>query len=206
METLIKDIRYGIRSLIKRPSFTSIAVITLALGIGANTAIFSVVNAALLRPLPFKDPDRLMAVMQNDPARGYYDIGCTPPDFRELRERNRVFEQMAAFYTNDFNLSEGNEPEQVTGAVVSSNLFPLLRVEPALGRSFLRAEEQFGNHRVVLLAYGLWQRRFGSDRSLTGRLITLNGEKFTVLGVMSTEFQFPNKTVQLWTPMAFELE
>ena len=206
METLFQDLRYGFRMFLKTPGFAAVIVLTLALGIGANTAIFSVVNAVLLRPLPFKDPDRLMVVLQNDPAKSYYDIGCTPPDFRELKERNRVFDQMAAFYTNDFNLSEGNEPEQFTGAVVSSNLFPLLRVEPALGRSFLRAEEQFGNHRVVLLAYGLWQRRFGSDRSLTGRLITLNGEKFTVLGVMSPEFQFPNKTVQLWTPMAFELE
>ena len=206
METLFQDLRYGFRMFLKTPGFAAVIVLTLALGIGANTAIFSVVNAVLLRPLPFKDPDRLMVVLQNDPAKSYYDIGCTPPDFRELKERNRVFDQMAAFYTNDFNLSEGNEPEQFTGAVVSSNLFPLLRVEPALGRSFLGAEEQFGNHRVVLLAYGLWQRRFGSDRSLTGRLITLNGEKFTVLGVMSPEFQFPNKTVQLWTPMAFELE
>src|SRR5216110_3768272 len=122
MDSLIKDISFGIRSLLKRPGFTLIAVITLALGIGANTAIFSAVNAVLLRPLPFKDPDRLMVVLQNDPAKSYYDIGCTPPDFRELKERNRVFDQMAAFYTNDFNLSEGNEPEQVTGAVVSSNL------------------------------------------------------------------------------------
>jgi putative ABC transport system permease protein len=203
METLFQDLRYSLRMLLKRPGVTAVAVVALALGIGANSAIFSVVNTVLLRPLPYPDPDRLMMVKETNLPRGEADVGVSTPDFREWRDRNQVFERMAAYAATNFNISGDGEPERVRGVVTSTDLFAALGVNPAQGRTFLAEEEQFGNHRVVVLSHGLWQRRFGADPNIIGQPITLNGEQFNVIAIMPASFRFPDKNVALWTPLAF---
>ena len=203
METLIQDLRYGLRMLIKRPSFTGIAVIALALGIGANTAIFSVVNAVLLRPLPFNDPDQLMIVKETNLPRGLADMNVSLPDFREWRDGNQVFEHIAAYRNENYNITGTGESERVAGLMTSADLFRLLRVNPIHGRTFSPEDEQFGNHQVVILSYGLWRRRYGGDPGLVGKGITLNGNPFTVIGVMPDGFQYRNADAALWTPLAF---
>src|SRR2546427_9203738 len=166
METLIKDIRYGIRSLIKRPSFTSIAVITLALGIGANTAIFSVVNAVLLRPLPFPHSEQLVTLWERNPKQGYEQNPPAAGNFVDWRDQNRVFSQMAIYApSKKFNLAFEDRPERITGAAVSASLFELLGMSPVQGRVFSAEEEQPGRDQVVLISHGLWQRRFAADRN-----------------------------------------
>ncbi|MCI0403111.1 MAG: ABC transporter permease [Acidobacteria bacterium] len=176
METLWQDLRYGARQLARSPGFTAVAVLTLALGIGGNTAIFSVVNGVLLRPLPYQDPDRLVLVWQTDPQLAGGFSGSSPPDYREWRSRNQAFSDMAAMFTRSFSLTGEPEPEQVSGAFASPQLFPVLGVEPRLGRGFLAEEEQYGRHRVVLLSDGLWQRRFGGNPAIVGRSIPMNNE------------------------------
>jgi predicted permease len=205
MQTLIQDLRYGARTLLKNPVFTLIAVITLALGIGANTAIFSVVDAVLLRPLPYPEADRLVFLWTTSKG-GTSIFGSAMPDYRDWRDQNRTLEGLAGFYYGDFNLSPaGGEPERVQGAYVTSNLFNALKVSPTLGRLFTPEEDQFGRHRVVLLSHGLWQRSFGGDRSIVGREIKLGGESFTVAGVMPRGLPFFDNVpeVELWTPIAF---
>ncbi|HKC88250.1 MAG TPA: ABC transporter permease [Blastocatellia bacterium] len=202
MQTLWQDLRYGARMLLKSPGFTLIAVFTLALGIGANTAIFSVVNAVLLRPLPYSEPERLMMVNTTDLTRGGANMGINLPDFREWRDRNRSFEAVAAFSVDSYNISGNEEPERVAGAVASAGLFKTMGVNPAQGRAFLSEEEQYGKHRVVVLSDSLWQRRFGAQTRLDGQKLKLNGEVFTVIGVAPREFQFPYQNVMLWIPLA----
>ena len=202
MKDLIHDLRYGARMLIKKPGFTLVAIITLALGIGANTAIFSVVNAVLLRPLPFPQPERLAMVNTTNLERGITNFGTSMPDFRAWRERNRVFEKMAAFSTTSFNISGTTEPERVSGARASADLFSVLGVTPVRGRAFTGEEEIFGKHHVVIVSEALWQRRFGAEASLTDQRMTLNGEQYAIIGVMPRAFQFPDQTVALWTPLA----
>ncbi len=202
MQSFIQDLRYGARTLMKKPGFTLIAVITLALGIGANTAIFSVVNAVLLRPLPYPEPERLMTVSSTDLTRGNADFGINLPDFREWRASNRSFEAIAAFSADNYNISGNEEPERVVGAVASADFFKAMGVSPAEGRAFLREEEQYGKHRVVVLSDGLWSHRFGARARLDGQTIKLNGEVFTVIGVMPRGFQFPYQNVMLWRPLA----
>ncbi len=199
-----RDVKYGIRTLAGRPGFTCVAVLTLALGIGANAAIFSIVNAALLRPLPYHDPGRLVLVLEANPSRGIERMGSAPPDFRVWRESNRVFTEMAAFYGGSFNISSGDEPEQVPGKSVSADFFSLLGSPAFLGRTFLEEEEQFGKHRVAVLSHGLWRRRFASDPGAVGRDITLNGERYNVIGIMPEGFRDPKPGIELWVPMSFE--
>jgi putative ABC transport system permease protein len=201
---MLNDIRYGVRMLLKNPGFTIVAVLTLALGIGANTAIFSVVNAVLLRPLPYQDPDRLVKVWSTNRPQGMERNWTAPPDFREWRDQNQVFKQMAAYYYNFFNFSGREEADRVWGTYVSASLFPLLGAKAALGRTFLPEEEQFGNHRVIILSHGLWERRFGADPSIIGQDLIVDGEKFTLVGIMPAHFWFPERSVDLWAPMAFE--
>ena len=203
MRTLWQDLRYGARMLWKNPGTTFVIVVALALGVGANTAIFSVVNAVLLRPLPFENPDQLMVVWETNPARGVQQGTPSPPDFREWRDRSQSFEQMAAFYEEDYNVSGSGDPERLTGAVVSTNFFSTLKINPALGRTFLPDEEQFGAHRVAVLSHGLWQRRFGANPQLIGQTITLNNQPHTVIGIAPPEFQLAGVRAELWTPMAF---
>jgi putative ABC transport system permease protein len=202
MQTLWQDLRYGARMLLKNPGFTLVAVITLALGVGANTAIFSVVNAVLLRPLPYPDSGQLTQVWETDLARGGYDITASMPDYREWRRRNQSFAHLSAYSTNDYNISGGEEPERVIGARVDTDFFNLLGVNPAQGRGFSGEEGVYGNHRVVVLSDALWRRRFGDEARLNGQTIRLNGEAFTVIGVTPRGFRFPSNGAALWTPLA----
>ena len=204
MNTFMQDIRYAIRVMLKSRGFTVAAVMALALGIGANTAIFSVVNAVLLRPLPYPYPERIMTVWQNLETRGGPEREYTSPaDFKDWKEQNQTFEHMAALTGWGPTLTGQSEPEQLRGAAVSYDMFSVLGVEPALGRSFTEEEDRPGAERVVILSNGLWRRRFGADPSLVGSTISLGGESYTVIGVMPPGFKFPiiNRT-ELWRPLS----
>jgi len=205
MNTILQDLRYAFRQLRKAPGFTAVAVLTLALGIGANTAIFSVIDAVLLRPLPFKDPGRVVAVKTTEPDRRD-DIGVSYPAFLDWRSRNHVFEGISAFRTDDFTLTGNGEPAHLRGAIVSANLPSLLGVLPMLGRSFLPAEDHPEAGLPILLGDRFWRDRFGSDRKILGQSLTLSGQVFTVVGVMPATFQFPVQRDQIdfWTTVALD--
>lgn len=203
MEVLLKDIRYGIRGLLSRPGFTCIAVLTLALGIGANTAIFSVVNAVLLRPLPFPEPDRLVMVWEDASFAGFPRNTPAPANYADWKAQNQVFEEMAALDERSFNLTGDGEAEKIEAYGVTANFFPLLGIKPALGRNLLPEEDKPEANKVVMLNYSLWQQRYGGERSVIGRELLLNGEKHTVVGVMPAGFQFLDSQIGLWVPMAF---
>src|SRR5919205_558273 len=197
------DLRYGARTLWKNKGFTAVAVIALALGIGANSAIFSVVNTVLLRPLPYKDSDRLVMVWEDNSKIGYPHDTPAPGNYADWRDQNQVFEGMAATADVSLNLTGAGEPERFDGKRVSANFFSLLGVEPRLGRGFMPEEDAPGANKVVVLSHGLWQRRFGSDPGVVGKTITLNGEGYTVVGVMPQGFQFLSDDVSMWVPIAF---
>ena len=202
----LHDLRYAIRQQRKNPAFTIVAVITLALGIGANTAIFSVVNTILLQPLPYKDPQRLVLVWEENAKQGYPTDTPTAANFIDWRDQNQLFEGMAAMAPDSFNLTGSGDPERLEGRRVSASFFPLLGVDPHLGRVFMAAEDQPGSGHVVLLSYGLWQRRFGGDASIVGKTLNLNGAGYTVVGVMPPRFQFPTPDDEVWVPIAFSQE
>jgi len=200
MQSLLQDIRYGARMLTKNAGFTAIAVLTLALGIGANTAIFSVVNAELLRPLPFHDPGRLVSIGVTNSRTGWKSGNADYPDFEDWRAQNQVFEKMAAYYENKLTLTGVQSPAHLEAEVVSADLFALLGVTPKLGRTFLPVEDQAG-HNVVILEQQFWKQHFGGDPGIIGRTITLNNRAYTVVGVMPAGFEFPlqRKPVSVWT-------
>jgi putative ABC transport system permease protein len=203
METLLKDIRYGVRGLIKRPGFTATALLTLALGIGANTAIFSVINAVLLRPLQFKDPEQLVIVWEDASFAGFPRNTPAPANYFDWKNQNQSFIDVAASAYVSFNLTGDGEPERVSGHSVTANFFPLFGVPPLLGRSFLPEEDRPGANKVVMLSQSLWESRYGGDRQILNREILLNGEKHTVVGVMPASFQFLEQEIRLWVPIAF---
>jgi putative ABC transport system permease protein len=205
MENLWQDIKYGVRMLLKAPSFSIVATIALALGIGANTAIFSVVNAVLLRPLPFPHSERLMAVWETDLLRSQERGSYSYPNFADLRSQNHVFEHLASYHNSDFILTGRGDPARLQGAVVNADMFTLLGAEPLLGRGFLPDEDKpVSSGRVVVLSQELFQQRFNSDAGLLNQSITLDGASYTVVGVMPRAFQFPvqNESVELWTTVA----
>jgi putative ABC transport system permease protein len=203
MGTLLQDLRYGFRMLVKTPGFSVVAIVALALGIGVNTAIFSVVNAVLLRPLPFKDPDNLVWAQAADLKTGELGGSISPPDFLDYREQNRVFEHFAALQSISFTLTgEAVEPERVMGARVSADFFEALGIAPAIGRSFLAEEEREGSNRVAVISHGLWQRRFGGDPNLVGKTFDLSGQSAVIVGIMPAGFQFPSEA-EMWSPIAF---
>src|SRR5262245_43980247 len=206
MDTLLRDIRYGIRGLLKRPGFTLIALMALALGIGANTAIFSLVNAVLVQPLPFKDPDRLVWMWGNI-RQGGNRASVSPLDFLDYRQQNKTFEQFAATFSIplSINLTGEGEPERIQSAGVTGNYFQAVGVSPLLGRTFVLDNEKTGNDQVTVLSYGLWQRRFGADPNIINKTIALNGRMHLILGVMPKEFNFP-RAAELWLPMNFDSE
>jgi len=206
METLLKDIRYGARTLLKNRGFTAIAVLALALGIGANTAIFTVVNAVLLRPLPFEKPEQLVMVWEKRMQLGRERNPVSPPDFTDWRAQNQVFEDMAAFSNQGFNLGAGTEPERIQGAGVSPSLFTVLRVRPRIGRAFDPDEDKPGANPVVIIGGALWQRSFGSDPEIVGKTIKLNERPYTVVGVMPADFVFPNRRSEIWIPLILSPE
>ncbi|HEX4638645.1 MAG TPA: ABC transporter permease, partial [Chthoniobacterales bacterium] len=202
------NLRHSLRSLIKQPLFSGIVILTFALGIGANTAVFSVVDAVMLRALPFPQPQKLVMLLLYDMKAGAAEINqdqtCSYPDFADWRSQNRVFEQMAVYTNNSVTtLTEGGQAIHVQGEAVSANLFSLLGVQPILGRSFLAKEDEPGN-RVVILNHAFWQRQFGGDPAIIGKVMTFNGEKFEVIGVMPKGFQFPIGTFdpEVWTTMS----
>ena len=203
MGDLWQDLRYGARMMWKNPGFTVVAVLALALGIGANSAIFSVVNTVLLRPLPYRNPDQLVMVWEDDTKGGYPRDTPAAANYMDWRNQSSVFEGMAAIADQNFNLTGTGDPEKLVGRRVSANLFPLLGVEPQIGRAFLAEEDQPGRNRVVVISHGLWQRRFGADANVINQALTLNGESYTVVGVMPPHFQFPSREDELWVPIAF---
>jgi predicted permease len=207
MQTLWQDLRYGARMLLKNPGFTLVAIVTLALGIGANTTIFSVINSLLLKPIPFPDAERLVLVWEsrtNDPKIRSI---VSAPNFWDWRRQNDVFENIAIFDSagKGYNLAGDGEPERVSGVRVSAGFFDVLGVKPRLGRTFLLEEETAGKHQVVVMSYGLWRSRYNSDPAIVGKTIKVDGENHTVIGVMPPEFEFqfrsPNR--QLWVPVAY---
>ena len=205
MNTLLQDIRFGLRMLLKSPSISIVATIALALGIGANTAIFNVVNAVLLRPLPFPEPDSLVALFETDTQRGLQRGSHSYPNFMDLRAQNTVFENVACYHGSDYIMTGRGEPARLQGAVVTANLFALLKVQPMLGRVFLPDEDKpTETGRVVVLSNKLFQQRFNGDPSILNQAITLEGIKFTVIGVMPPAFEFPiqNDPVEVWTTIA----
>ena len=204
MVTLLQDLKYGLRMLAKNPGFTAVAVLTLALGIGANTAIFSVVDGVLFHPLPYPDPGRLVMVWMR-----FTDIGLpndrnsvSAPEFRDLSEFNRSFAGLAAIGGDVFNLGVQGTPQRIEGADVSPSLFSVLGVQARLGRTFLPEEAQPGRNKVVVLSDGLWKRAFGGDPSVVGRMISTNGSAARVVGVMPPGFDFPRQA-EMWAPLAF---
>jgi putative ABC transport system permease protein len=200
LENLLQDVRYGLRQLRRNPGFTAVAVLTLALGIGANTVMFSVVNSVLLRPLPYENPEELMRLDEkNLPRLPHFSVA--PANFLSWQQQGTSFEEMAAFTGWDVALTGVGVPEQVVGARVSANLFATLGIIPAEGRSFRQDEDRPGRDQVVLVGYNLWRRRFGADPALLGRPMTLDGQTYTVVGIMPRGFQFPSD-VEIWKPLA----
>ena len=210
MRDFLQDIRYGLRILAKHSGFTAAAVLTLALGIGADTAIFSLVDGVLLKPLPFEEPDRLVAIWEADTQDGHL-MSVAPLNFRDWREQNTTFEDIAAFYPDDFTLVGSGDPEQIEGARVSAGTFALLGIGPAIGRGFLPEEDRAGGPRAVVLGDSLWKRRFGSSREILGSAVRLDGADYTVIGVMPPGFSYPPAIVrqgtappiraELWAPL-----
>src|SRR5262245_15338629 len=203
MGNLLQDLRYGARTLLKNPGFTLIAVLTLALGIGANTAIFSVVNAVLLRSLPFHDPDRLVMVWEDASFAGFPRNTPAPANYADWKSQNSTFEDMAATAGASFNVTGDGEPERVAAEQVTHNFFNLLGVQPLIGRTFAPEDDKVGANKVTVLSYELWQSRYGARREILNSNIQLNGEKYTVVGVLPQGFQFLNKEDRLWVPIAF---
>ncbi|HEV8484611.1 MAG TPA: ABC transporter permease [Blastocatellia bacterium] len=199
MQRLLQDLRYGARMLATKPAFTLIAVVTLALGIGANTAIFSVVNAVLLRPLPYKDSERIMTIWQDNSRAGMKREAVSPANFLDIRNRNQLFEAIAAAEPFGYSLTGQGEPERFSSWLVSADFFQILGVDALYGRTFLPEEYKSGNEAVVVIGHGLWQRRFGGDPGLVGQTVLLNGQPYTIVGVMPPEFQFPPGR-ELWAP------
>ena len=207
MRTLLQDIRYGLRVLWQKPGFTLVALLTLALGIGANTAVFSLVSAVLMRPLEYRDAERLVTVWEDGSAAGFPRDGPSVGNYADWKAQNKVFEDVAAIDQRTFDLTgEGGEPEKIFGLGVTANFFPLLGAEAQLGRVLLPEEDRPGAHRVAVLSHGLWQRRFGGERSAVGSEVLLNGEPYAVVGVMPADFQFEYPNVDLWVPIAFTPE
>ena len=216
MRDVFDDLRYAARLLVKNYAFTIGAVLTLALGIGANSAIFSVVNAVLLRPFPYANPDRVVVVWETQLQRNLPKMFAAPPNFADWREQNQVFEEMAAFDPRPFFLKQDGEPAQIKGARVTASLFSVLKVAPMLGRVFSEEEDQPGKGQVVELGYRLWRDRLNSDPNVIGRQITLNDQSYTVIGVMPQEFSFPppvhfkgglrDERADLWIPFDMDMK
>ncbi len=196
MSSFLPDIRFGIRMLLKRPGLTAVAIISLALGIGANTAIFSVMDATLLRSLPFAEPDRLLLIKTS----GFFGEAMSGADLNDLQTQSKSFAPIGAYSSENINLSGDGEPERLSSSRITPNFCALLGRPPQLGRAFADAEAQSGGDRVALLSDGLWRRRFGADKSIVGRTIKLDAHDYTVVGVMPAGFSFPEQA-QVWTPL-----
>src|SRR5205807_5292533 len=188
---MFKDLRFAFRQLLKQPAFTAIAVITVALAIGATTAVLSLVNGLLVRPLPYREPQRLILLLQHFKSQNLERIPVSPPEFKDYETRARGFEKLGAFGYTNFNLAGEDRPERIAGATVTAGVLPLLGVSPIKGRFFQPEECTLGRDDVVIISARLWQRRFNSDPQIIGTKLLLNGKDFTVVGVMPAGFDFP---------------
>src|SRR5262245_21730208 len=207
MQTLFQDMRFGLRMLLKNPGFTAVAVITLALGIGANTAIFSVVNAVLLGSLPYADADRLAIVWEDQRQRNRLENVINLGNFFDWKEQNKVFEDMAAFFDSSFILSNDGKHEEVPSQIDTTSLFSLLGVNAILGRTFAPDDGKDVQPRVAVISYALWQRRFGGDPHIVGRKLISQGQDTTIIGVLPAKFTWhikqgsmTKKSAELWLP------
>jgi putative ABC transport system permease protein len=201
MRNFLQDLRYGMRIMVKRPGFTLIAALTLALGIGANTAIFSAVNAVLLRPLPFPESEQLLDLAETFKPNGWGTVSV--PTLEDWQSQNTVFAGISAYWFTSFNLQGGDTPQRIPGLNVSANYFDVLGVKPALGRAFLPGEDVAGNEHVVVLSDDLWRRNFAANPNIINQTIPLNGQQYTVVGVMPREMSALYRTVQMWSPLVF---
>jgi len=201
MDNLLSDIRYGVRNLIKRPGFTLIAVLTLALGIGANSSIFSAINALLLHPLPLPDHERIMAIWDKNPSHGLDHNEVTVANYFDWRAQNNSFEKLALYRWWSVNLTGLETPERIQGFLVTGNFFDTLGVKPTMGRAFTEEENQPGKDAVAIIAYSLWQRRFGGDPNIINKTINVNSITRTVVGVLPPKFNFP-KGAEVYAPIA----
>ncbi len=204
MGTFRQDLRYAVRMLLKKPGFTLVAVMTLALGIGANTAIFSIVNAVLLRSLPYPEPDRLTQIWETFRPQDVMVTSISPHNFADWQRENQSFERLASYSYATFTLTLDDQPEPVSGLRVSADFLSVMGVSPALGRDFLMEEDAPGKNRVLILSHALWQRRFAGDDGIVGQAIPVNGETFTIVGVMPKDFTFPDST-DIWSPIGLDL-
>lgn len=205
MYSIACDLRYALRTLAKSPGFAMAAILTLALGVGANTAVFSLVNAVLLRPLAFEAPDRLVLVWESAPFFNTRDSPVAPANYFDWRSRSRSFEEMGAIEPHMYKLLGGGEPEVIEGSVATASLFRVLRTKPLLGRIFLDSEDETGAPKVALISEGLWRRRFAADRGIVGKLVSLGGEKHTIVGVLAAGTEPPGhyspRPGEIWTPL-----
>lgn len=200
MKSITQDLRFALRSLLKRPAFTLIAILSLGLGIGANTAIFSVINSVLLRPLPYADPDQLVDLYETSPQTSRGTV--SPVSFHGWREQNSTFSNMSAYTTADVNLQAVANPERLPVVYTSDNIFNLLGARPMLGRGFLAGEDTYGAPHVAVISAGLWKRRFGSDPHMIGKSVMLSGDPYTIVGIMPASFRFPaDMDRDLWLPL-----
>src|ERR1041384_5050041 len=198
LSTLLQDIRYGARMLLKDPGVTFIVIIALALGIGANTAIFSVVNSVLLRPLPYDEADRLVFLNEKSPVLD--EMSISYPNFEDWRAQNQSFEHIGVYNRSSYNLTGTGEPERIITGQVSADLFTVLHANPAMGRVFTNEEDKPGGPPFVVLSNGLWQRRFGGQASILNQPIQLNGKSYTVIGIMPRDYAYPSR-VEMWVPV-----
>ena len=205
-ELVAADVRYAFRTLRRNPGFAIVVLLTLALGIGANAAIFSVVNGVLLRPLPYRDADRLMVIRGDLKRPGLNDIPASAGEYVDYRDRSHAFEQVAAYDTVGFNLTGGGEPERVDGAIVSTTLFSLLGASAQVGRTLVADEDQPGRDDVVVLSHSLWTRRFSANPAIVGQTIPVDGRPAQVVGVMPAAFQFPDRSIEIWKPFLLDAE
>jgi putative ABC transport system permease protein len=205
MDNVLQDIRHGIRVLASKPIYTFIAVLTLALGIGASSAIFSVVNAVLLRPLPYPDSERIVRLWENDAQRSRPKTPLSPANFVDWASRNQVFDEIGAYQSWSANLTGLREPDRLQGALVSASVFQLLGVTPQIGRPFLPEEDQPGHNLVVVVSDSLWRRLLDSDPTILSKSVTINGKSYSVIGVMPPGFDFPSKA-EIWSPIAFDAD
>src|SRR6266478_6923073 len=199
METFFKDLRYGIRSLLKQPAFALVAVSTLALAIGGNSAMFTVVNAVLLRPLQYPEASRIVVLEGINPPRGITQSNMSIPDFADWQNQNQVFEQMAGFVAGGVLLNNGDETERVHGTAVTADFFTLFRTPSLRGRTLQPDDAQAGRDPIAVIGYALWQRRFGANPSIVGSKVMISGKSTTIVGVMPQGFDYPVQS-EVWVP------
>src|ERR1700751_2972906 len=211
---MFNEIKIAFRGLLKSPGFVAVAMVTVALAIAANSAVFSMINALLVRPLPYQEPSRIALIWEQFKTQGLERIPCSPPEYLDLEKEFQSGTGLAAFNYQTFNLGGGDVPERISGAVVTSSLFPLLGAEPVKGRTFAREEQGEGHDDMIVISERLWKRRFNADPMLVGKTLLLNGRSYTVIGIMPAKFEFPiplfglqgnqfAERVEIWKPVAF---